>query len=265
MTIFSMAHNEQDSDKQPLHVAISEQLKARIEAGEYKAGERLPSEFDLGEMFGVSRTTIRRAIANLIQQGLVTTQQGKGIFVTEPHKISFSMSNPLMYFDAALKQQGYVGRVHSLRMQLIKAPADISRNLQLPSHANRVYWQEKIIFADESPIALDIVFYPEAIAQPLVEQLRHGFTYSTLVGNGVFLTAAEVRLESVPANYELSEYLAVPLGMPLLAFNYVAYKDQRSPAVCGKTLSRSDWTCYTAQIEVDLPDLALSQAMPERP
>jgi GntR family transcriptional regulator len=128
---FSMVPSEQLSDRQPLHVAISEQLKEKIEAGEYEPGNRLPSEFDLGAIFGVSRTTIRKAITNLIQQGLVTTQQGKGIFVTEKHKISFSMSNPLMYFDAALKQQGFLGRVQSLRFQLINPTPEVSRKLQL--------------------------------------------------------------------------------------------------------------------------------------
>lgn len=249
MTSFFMVSGEHSSDKQPLHIVISEQLKAQIEAGTYEPGERLPSEFDLGERFGVSRTTVRRAIANLIQQGLVTTQQGKGIFVTERHKISFSMSNPLMYFDAALKCQGYIGRVHSLRFQLIKPSAEIARKLHLTEANAQVYWQEKIIYADESPIALDIAYFPETIGGSLADKLQQGFTYSTLALNSIQLKAAEVRLESVPATYELSEYLAVPLGMPLLVFNYVAYQDQRVPTVCGKTLSRSDWTCYTAEIE----------------
>jgi DNA-binding GntR family transcriptional regulator len=248
---FSMVPNEQLSDKQPLHVAISEQLKQKIEAGAYEPGSRLPSEFDLGEIFEVSRTTIRKAIANLIQQGLVTTQQGKGIFVTEQHKISFSMTNPLMYFDAALKQQGYIGNVHSLRFQQIQATPEVARQLQLPQSLAPVYWQEKIYYANETPIALDRVYYPEPIGQALGDQLQQGFTYSTLVSGGVALSGAKVRLESTPATYELSEYLAVPLGMPLLVFHYVAYQSDRQPAVCGQTLSRSDWTCYTAEITTD--------------
>lgn len=250
MTIL-MGPSGQDVDKQPLHVTISEQLKAKIEAGKYEPGERLPSEFDLGEMFGVSRTTIRKAIANLIQQGLVTTQQGKGIFVTEQHKINFSMANPLMSFDAALKQQGYQGRVHSLRFQRTRASPEISHRLGLSSQRAFVYWQEKIIYADESPIAVEMVYYPEAIGQALSAQLQAGFTYLTLMANGVELNAAKVTLESIPATYELSEYLEVPLGMPLLVFNYLAYQGDRQPAVYGKTLSRSDWTCYTAEINTD--------------
>lgn len=258
--IFSMVSAGQAADGQPLHVFISEQLKEKIEAGAYEPGERLPSEFDLGEKFGVSRTTIRKAIASLIQQGLVTTQQGKGIFVTDSHKISFSMTNPLLYFDAALKQQGYTSRVQSLRFQRIPAPAEIKRKLALSDPDAQIYWQEKIYYADDTPIALDSTYYPETTGQALAEPLQQGFTYSTLVRHGIHLTAARVSLESIPATYELSEYLAVPLGLPLLVFNYVAYQGDspasRLPAVCGKTLSRSDWTCYTAEIEVDHPDLS---------
>ncbi|MEO0490236.1 MAG: GntR family transcriptional regulator [Cyanobacteria bacterium P01_A01_bin.123] len=236
--------------KQPLHIVISEKLKAQIEAGQYKPGQRLPSEYDLGEKFGVSRTTIRRAVANLIQQGLVTTQQGKGIFVSDRRKISFPMSNPLMQFDVVLREQGYAGRIHSLRFQLTSAPADVACKLKLPSQTAQVYWQEKIIYADDAPIGLEVDYFPEALGHSLTDQLQQGFTYSTLAMNGMTLNAAKVSLESVPANYELSEYLAVPLGMPLLVFNYVMYWGKHAPAFCGKTLFRSDWTCYTSEIEI---------------
>jgi GntR family transcriptional regulator len=249
MATLSMVPSERSPDRQPLHISISEQLKAQIESGQYEPGERLPSEFDLGKMFAVSRTTIRKAIANLIQQGLVTTQQGKGIFVSERHKINFSMSNPLMYFDAALKQQGFIGHVKSLRMELIPPMGDVVRKLHLQGKAPQVYWQEKIIYADDTPIALDISYFPVSIGKALKDKLEQGFTYSTLAMNGVCLNAAQVRLESIPASYELSDYLEIPLGMPLLVFHYVAFDQSRSPVVCGKTLSRSDWTCYTAEIE----------------
>lgn len=248
-----MVPSEQISGRQPLHVAISEQLREQIESGRYEPGERLPSEFDLGERFSVSRTTVRRAISNLIQQGLVTTQQGKGIFVAERRKISFSMSNPLLHFDDALRQQGYTVRVQSLRLQLLPAPREVNQKLQLPHGDSSVYWREQVIYANESPIALDSCFFPEAIGSPILDKLQQGLTYSTLTHNGFPLTAAAVKLESVPATYELSEYLAIPLGMPLLVFDYLAYWGDRTPAVCGRTLSRSDWTCYTSQVEVGKP------------
>ncbi|MGC1306520.1 MAG: GntR family transcriptional regulator [Phormidesmis sp.] len=244
--------------KQPLHISISERLKEQISLGQYQPGDRLPSEFDLGESFGVSRTTIRHAIANLIQQGIVTTQQGKGIFVCDRQKITFSMSNPLMHFDTALRQQGYTARIQPLQFQQIPASPEIFRKLALPSIRSAVYQQKKIIYADDAPIALEISYFPESIGQSLAKQLQQGFTYSTLTANGIHLNAAKVSLESEPTTYELSEQLAAPIGMPLLVFNYVAYwsnsklslEKNRQPAVCGKTLSRADWTCYSSEFEI---------------
>lgn len=239
--------------KQPLHISISQQLKQQIEAGLYPPGDRLPSEFDLGELFGVSRTTIRRAVGNLIRQGMVTTQQGKGIFVSDRQKISFSLSNPLMHFDAALQQQGYTASIKPLRFERVQPPADVARKLQLTNPGAKAYQQEKIIYANDSPIALELDYFPDTISPTLVEQLQQGFTYSTLTANGICLNAAKVSLESLPTTYELGEYLEAPLGMPLLVFDYVAYWGDRQPAVCGKTLSRSDWTCYTSEFEMEKP------------
>lgn len=243
-----MVPPERSSDRQPMHVVIAEQLREQIESGDYAPGQRMPSEFDLGEKFGVSRTTVRRAISNLIQQGLVTTQQGKGIFVSERHKISFSLSSPLMYFDAELKRQGHTGHVQTLRFQLIDPPVEIRRKLYAQDNHSGVYWQEKIIFADDAPIALDIAYFPKLIGQQVGEKLRQGFTYATLAENGYSLLRSEVCLESIPATYKLSEYLDVPLGTPLLMYRYIGFGCDRTPIVCGETISRSDRTCYLAHI-----------------
>ena len=242
-----MVPSEPGSDRQPLHIVISEQLKQKIEAGDYSLGERLPSEFDLGEMFGVSRTTIRKAISNLLQQGLVTTQRGKGSFVSGRRKISFSMASPLTHFDMALQEQGYMGHNRSLGFAAIPPPAEAAQMLQI-SQDSKIYRQEKIIYADNVPIALEIDYFPETVGAPLAEPLQQGFTYSTLTANGIHLNGGNVSLESIPATYELSELLSVPLGLPLLVFNFVVYWGNRQPAVCGKVLSRSDWTCYTSEM-----------------
>jgi len=67
-----------------IYVQIAESLARRIAGGEYRPGDRLPSEQELTRQFGVSRMTIRKAIGELLRQGLVIAQQGKGTFVTGP-------------------------------------------------------------------------------------------------------------------------------------------------------------------------------------
>ncbi|NIB59842.1 FadR/GntR family transcriptional regulator, partial [Agrobacterium tumefaciens] len=67
-----------------LVVKVSEELRSQIAKGRYKTGDRLPSEAQLTQEFGVSRTVVREAIASLRSDGLVEPRQGAGVFVLEP-------------------------------------------------------------------------------------------------------------------------------------------------------------------------------------
>jgi DNA-binding GntR family transcriptional regulator len=231
-----------------MHLIISEKLRKQIDTGIYAEGDQLPSEFDLGQLFGVSRTTVRRAIANLINQGLVETQQGKGIFVKKQQKISFSLSAPFTFFDTELTRQGRVGIIKNVRFERIAAPRDIRNRLQLEGDQPYVFYQEKLILADDLTIALDLVHYPEPIGNQLADLLPNGFTYRTLHHNGYPIHAAKVSIESHPASYETSEHLGVSLGAPLLVYRYIASDKEGIPLVCGETISRADCTFYSADL-----------------
>ncbi len=69
-----------------LPTRIAEDLGSRIADGRLRAGERIPTEHELGQAFGVSRSVVREAIAQLKNEGLVETRQGVGAFVTDQHK-----------------------------------------------------------------------------------------------------------------------------------------------------------------------------------
>lgn len=69
---------------EPLYQQLAKVLEARISGGTYEPARRIPSEAELQEEFGVGRTTARRAVALLIEGGLVEPVQGKGVFVKRP-------------------------------------------------------------------------------------------------------------------------------------------------------------------------------------
>ena len=234
-----------------MHLIISEKLRKQIDTGVYAEGDQLPSEFDLGQLFGVSRTTVRRAIANLINQGLVETQQGKGIFVKQQQKISFSLSAPFTFFDTELNRQGRVGTIQNIQFERIEAPRDLRNRLKLQGDRPYLFHQEKLILADDIPIALDIAHFPEHIGDRLGNLLANGFTYRTLHHNGYPIHFAKVSIESRPASYETIEHLGVSLGAPLLVYRYVASDKQNIPLVCGETISRADYTIYLADFTAE--------------
>lgn len=68
----------------PLYQQVIDIIKNEINSGAYKAGARIPNEFELAESYKVGRVTVRRAIEELVQQGYLTKRQGKGTFVNAP-------------------------------------------------------------------------------------------------------------------------------------------------------------------------------------
>ncbi|MBB4935338.1 DNA-binding GntR family transcriptional regulator [Lipingzhangella halophila] len=69
---------------QLVYVAVADHIAARIESGELRTNARLPSERVLAEEYGVAYLTVRRAMQELRERGLIVTVHGKGTFVAEP-------------------------------------------------------------------------------------------------------------------------------------------------------------------------------------
>jgi GntR family transcriptional regulator len=229
----------------PLHLAISEQLREQIFLGDYAPGDQLPSEHQLMATFQVSRITVRRAIANLISQGLLTSHQGKGVFVKPQRKVIRSLSNPLVFFDENMASQGVTSAIRSLSFEELVPSAEVCATLDLPLDTPRIYCQKKIILTDDIPVAVDITYIPFELGAAFADQLQSSLIYPTLDHNGVSIERVETILECTHATHEMSQYLETSLGAPLLVNRYVAYTTGARPVICGETLSRADRLSYS--------------------
>lgn len=233
----------------PLHLTISEQLRAQISEGCYAPGEQLPSEHQLMEQFQVSRITVRRAIANLVHQGLVNAQRGRGVFVNNRQKVVRSLSNPLIFFDEDSERQGVQSSVRSLSFERVAVPGRVRNILNLDASVQTVYCQRKVILADQQPVAIDITYIPQALVEPFVKELRSNLLYPTLERHGVSIERVETLIECTHATHETAEHLDIVLGAPLLVNRYTTYSNSEShaeqPILCGETLSRGDRLSYS--------------------
>ena len=74
-----------------LHKQVENALRQEIESGIWAVGDRIPSEAQLSEKYGVSRVTVRNAISRLVEDGLLVRLQGKGTFVSShPIPVSYT-------------------------------------------------------------------------------------------------------------------------------------------------------------------------------
>ena len=85
----------------PLYAQLADELLARIRAGDYASGARIPSEHALAEDFGVGRPTVRQATESLVRRGFLARKRGAGTFVREPaaHVDLFSLGGTLQSFS----------------------------------------------------------------------------------------------------------------------------------------------------------------------
>ena len=236
------------SQKQnPLHVDISEQIHQQIIDGKYLPGDKLPSERELIEQWQVSRITIRRAIANLVQQGLVSTHQGKGAFVTHKRKVIYTLSSPLTFLQDDLVSQGIELSIQNIVYKAVTPSSQIRKILQLDDRKSIAYLQKKLLLADNEPGCVDITYILPEIGQQLESELRQNMTFPVLERHNWKIDRVNAVIECTNANLELSEYLDVPLGHPLLVYRHTAYSNDR-PIVHGESISRGDRFCYSVNL-----------------
>ena len=147
-------------DKQspiPIYIQIEEQLKQQIQQGDFPIGTTIPSERELTERFDVSRMTVRQAITNLVNDGLLYREKGRGTFVASP-KVEQPL-NGLTSFTEDMMARGMVPSSKMINFEILEPESDISAALQL-AQGDEVYFVERIRFADDKPMAIERTYLP---------------------------------------------------------------------------------------------------------
>jgi GntR family transcriptional regulator len=161
---------------------IVDELRASILEGRLEAGERLPSENELAERYGTSRPTVRRAIALLKAGGLVTTEQGRGVFVRPKPHVRLLLSGDAFRrhrragrsgFNAQVEEQGQTPEQRLLDVGWVAAPREVALRLDVDDKA-QVVVRRRLFVVNGEPVALCDSYYPPDVADgtPLAERER---------------------------------------------------------------------------------------------
>lgn len=148
----------------PLYFQIAQDLRERILGGEFESGTPLPTEERLCESYGVSRSTVRQAIAELHSQHLISRRRGLGTFVNDPQE-SHQRLTPVGSIHEALN---YVKdtRYEVLQHDEVEAPPEV-RNLFGLAPGEQVVHVESLGRLDDKPIVHALLYFPLAIGRRL--------------------------------------------------------------------------------------------------
>jgi len=192
----------------PKYQSIADDLRRRVAAGEFAAGRLLPSESELGGAYAASRVTVRRALEQLREEGLVDARQGFGWFVPAP-AVDQSLGR-LGTIEAQLAESGRRSERQVLDFGFVRAPAAVRAVLG----ADRVLEVRRRNLVDGVPLARVTVWCPADLASHLSLADVERATFHELLD--VDLAGATQTIRADALGEEDAEVLGVPAGSPAL-------------------------------------------------
>ena len=232
----------------PLHARINNVLRGRILDGSYAPLSQLPSESELGVSFGVSRITVRQALAHLQREGLIYTLQGKGSFVSRPK--AFQNVSSLMGFAESMSAMGYEVINQLLDLRFVAADAQVAERLQLAEGAE-VTEIRRVRLLNRAPVSLEVTYVPASLGRKLAQADLITRDIFLIIENegGLSLGHAELKIDATLADAELAAALHTSEGAPVMRIERLTHDTQGRPIDFEFLYFRADTFQYRLRVD----------------
>ena len=218
------------------YVIVKNRILKDITDGVYKQGDKLPTEREMCELFGVSRITVRQALSELAHDGWVQRVQGRGTFVCapKPGKPKFEQLLSSNYsFSEELRKQGVTPGTRMLSLTRIHAMPPLTDKLMVePGHPIDVLLRLRL--ADETPYAYETSYVPsEYLNGATSEEIARDGLYNTMQKrSGVRPNKATETFEAGIAPEVIAETLGRKGVLSIMQIERVAYLDDKAVEYC---------------------------------
>jgi GntR family transcriptional regulator len=213
----------------PLYHQAARALEQAIEDGRLPRGTKLDSELDLAERLGISRPTMRAAIKQLVDKGLLVRRRGIGTMVA-PKPVRRAVALTSLYDD--LKQAGREPQTRVLALEEALCPPDVAEHLGLGPTAPVLRF-DRLRVAGSDPIALMHNVVPAGLLEIEKEDLERTGLYDLFRGSGIAPHIATQRVGARKAGAEEAELLEIEPGDPVLTMTRIAYDTNGRPIEYG--------------------------------
>lgn len=233
----------------PLYYQLKTIISSEIDKGSYKTDEAIPTEEELIAHFNVSRTTVRQAVTELVQEGRLYRVKSKGTFVAQ-NKIDSGFISRLESFNEQISRLGKTPSTQVLDFRLGSAPRNVAQALQIKPNDSIVFLQ-RLRFADGMPIVLLKTYLPAELCSFVLE---HDFTkeslYDVMAARGAAYRVHHIRrvIEAVQAPHSIARQLDCQTDFPMLFCTSTGYTVSDVPMEYSRAYYRGD--CNKFEITV---------------
>ncbi|HET8610368.1 MAG TPA: GntR family transcriptional regulator [Burkholderiales bacterium] len=233
-----------------MHRQLAQRLREAIVNGIYKPGERIPTEPELIERYGVSRITARQAVDHLAREGRVIRKQGKGTFVAEPVVRHDLLDLRGIYEE--LVAQGLDPGTEIIEFAETLPPPHVAERLQSGSRP-LASWK-RLYRLRGTPFALSCVYLSPGSARVTRAQAARHPTYSVLESVfGFRITHADISIAYQRATPELRKLLRLPAGAPVMVLERVSYSADGVPREHTMYYAKAESYVFSIKVRGKLP------------
>jgi GntR family transcriptional regulator len=231
----------------PLHARITQVLRGRILDGTYPALARMPSESELGALFGASRITVRHALSQLQRDGLIFTLHGKGSFVAGPK--AYQNVGRLMGFAESMATHGHQVLNELLSLQSVAADARVAERLQVTGGTS-VTEIRRLRLLNAEPVSLEVTYVHEPLGQRLAQADLVGRDIFVIIENDYAtpLGYADLAIDATVADEELARALRIETSAPVMRIERLTHDATGRPIDFEYLYFRADRFQYRLRI-----------------
>lgn len=216
----------------PVYYQLKEDFRGKIAQGFWKVGQCIDSERELAEHYGVSRMTIRQALGELVQEGILVREKGKGTFVCEP-KVK---QQDMMSFSEIIAKSGRNLDTKVLEFENIETPEE----LQDIFHFEHLYKINRMRIVDGEYVANEIVYIPCDYCGYLNEEILQGSLFKVLEDFGYDIVSSESSIKAIIMEEEHKKLFNTREQIPLLKTYNKTFTDKGKLLFVEEAIYRSD-------------------------
>jgi GntR family transcriptional regulator len=216
----------------PLVYQLGEAIRDKILRGEYGLGEPIPTEDQLQKFYGISRTTVRLALAKLVNEGYIRRQQGKGTYVNPQGLVTKGKAKSLSIDMFGVKSTTQIIQSAGMKVKTevlhfaSEIPSgDIAGKLGI-NEKDPVLHLERVRYANDRPLVLEKSWIPAAQCPGLKQEDVKGSLYLALFKKyHHHIAAAHQSLRAILASELDARILGLQIGDPAMLVHGVTYLD----------------------------------------
>lgn len=224
----------------PVYYQLEEDIKQKIKKGIWKAGQCISSERELAEEYGISRMTVRQSIGELVQEGILIREKGKGTFVCKP-KVK---QKDIMSFSEIIEKSGRTLKTDVIDFKIIDRPAEFDDIFEF----NKLYKVNRLRIVDNDIVADEIAYIPCEYCEDMNVDMLKGSLFNIFKENGYEIKSSDASVTAVNMNEKYRRLFNVNSNVPLLKIKSNFFTDDNKILYAEDSIYRSDKYVFEVNI-----------------